>query len=452
MLIMKKGQNKFFFGIIFILLIIVISFLYNIDYSVAATGDEKCKANDPARACIDATLLLTGDCIETPNTSDLCAGPNFEDLKFQCCKNITMPPVITCGTKYPGDGQCKPSADPCPTDFSEDTSADLCEPNNKCCHKYATQINYILQVPLFGYTKATGINDYISNIYKYGLIVLVPIVILIIIIAGMMWILAGGDIPAIKRAKNYISGAIIGLIIAVLSYYILSLIGLTKLNPLQVQYIVAVPPEDLNDEYFVGLESYTANQEAAPANTPVGESIPGLESSCGSVPIYRQGGRSPWGKKSYGGCGTYGSSACGATSFAMVVSSYGVNKDPYAAGEGILVPCGCRPCNGGTDGNCFTSRKPCALNKVGFKGVQIAQGKVIQYVQTGKPIIASVGTCKFTAHRHYIVLACWKDNKFYVHDPNAKHPSPWPSAPQEVFGCAAPRFYYIAPANKFQPI
>lgn len=357
----------------------------------------------------------------------------------------------TCATKYPDDGKC--AAGTTCSEGSADTAAGLCEANQICCHKNAettkspalTEIN--LQIPILELKSVKNIADYIGYVYNASLILILPFVIIVIIYGGIEWLgAAGRDAEGINKAKKRIFHGIIGLSIILLSYLLLDLVGITKLSAPDVSYIL---PEDINDYYFVGTDSYPINSGSSGGTAPDGVS------PCG-VPIYRQGGKAPWRREIYGkgkkGCGTYGGGGCGATSFAMVLTYYGKNLNPLQAGDDILVPCGCRPCGDGTNRYCFDSnKKPCALNKVGFKGIQIPENKVIQYVQKGKPIIASVGNCKFTANRHFIVLGCWQNNKFYVNDPNAAHPSPWISTKEEVFNCNAPAYFYIAPSNKFQP-
>ncbi len=444
---MKKIKKflKYFIKINAILFIVFYFLIFSL--SARAADDANCIAKGSDWSCVDTTLVSTAQCEPTSSGGvRFCDAPQYDDIKYRCCKGVTATANTGagCGLKYPDDGQC---IDSCSASQFEDSESGLCPTDKKCCHTYGEQLNYKLQVPIFQTAEVKSFADYIANIYNYSFYVLVPIVIVIIIWAGFKWILAGGDITKIQEAKKYISGAVVGLIIAVLSYTILSLYGITNVGSLQVQYIGA------DDEYFIGAESYAANVENSGLMGETNPAVPGVNTATG-VPVYRQGDGSPWARKPYGGCGTYGSSACGATSFAMVLSFYGVKKDPYQAGEGILVPCKCRFCGKGTDGNCFTNSKPCALNKVGFKGVQITQSKVINYLAAGKPLIASVGApnCKFTKHRHYIVLAGLSGGKIIVHDPNAKHPSPWPSTPREIFGCAAPRFYYIAPADKYSPL
>ncbi|MBD3359899.1 MAG: hypothetical protein GF365_04310 [Candidatus Buchananbacteria bacterium] len=107
------------------------------------------------------------------------------------------------------------------------------------------QAELTLQVPLLGYTKASGIAEYIGKIYEASLYIIVPIVIVIIIFAGIKWIFAGGDVSKIKEAKKYITSAFIGLTIALLSYVILSFIGITELGTPEIKHIEEIESPDI---------------------------------------------------------------------------------------------------------------------------------------------------------------------------------------------------------------
>ncbi len=116
----------------------------------------------------------------------------------------------------------------------------------------ADQPNLDLQVPIFGYTKATNIAEYIGKIFEYALFLIVPIAIVMIMWGGFMWVFSGAYPPAIKTAKTYITSAILGLVLAALSYAILSFIGLTTLNLPGLQTIKGeeIPEFDLKELEF----------------------------------------------------------------------------------------------------------------------------------------------------------------------------------------------------------
>ncbi len=113
--------------------------------------------------------------------------------------------------------------------------------------KTTAEPNIILEVPLLSYSKATNIAEYIKNIYKASLYIIIPFIIVIIIGSGILWILAGGDKKLISTAKERIKFALIGLGIALFSYVLLSFVGITELKPPQVEYIEAEEALDAED-------------------------------------------------------------------------------------------------------------------------------------------------------------------------------------------------------------
>ncbi|MBN1325946.1 C40 family peptidase [Candidatus Falkowbacteria bacterium] len=150
--------------------------------------------------------------------------------------------ALTCAEKYPGDGKCMPKC----TGIAGDYTTELCPTGQSCCHKYAAPATYTLQVPIFGYVQVSGIDQYIINIYQYAIPVIVILAVIIIMMGGIMWMLAAGNISKIKRAKEFISGAIIGVIIALLSAQILALVGISSIKPLQVEVVSEIEAPDTN--------------------------------------------------------------------------------------------------------------------------------------------------------------------------------------------------------------
>jgi len=148
--------------------------------------------------------------------------------------------ALTCKEKYPNDGYCtgiQLSKSSCGTSYVEDTEAGLCTEGAAytCCHQYGMPANLTLQVPLFGYTKAKDFPEYVGKIFEYAMYAIVPLTIIMIIVGGVMWVLAHNDVQKIKKAKERITYAITGLILALLSYTILGYLGLTTLPSLQIQ-------------------------------------------------------------------------------------------------------------------------------------------------------------------------------------------------------------------------
>ncbi|MCX6746341.1 MAG: hypothetical protein NTX00_05025 [Candidatus Parcubacteria bacterium] len=208
----------------------------------------------------------------------------FSVLYFPFSTNVyAADDTQTCAQKYPGKGKCIATdviCEYCPEESNEKcidlSTTSLCpaaESDQQCCFNpsaiaqtVTTPTGLQLEVPIFKYKIATNIADYIKTIYKYTLYILVPIGIVIIIWAGIQWIVAGGNVAKIKEAKKYISGAIVGILIGLLSYVILSFIGITSLTNPSLEYIqpiaVDIPSSDSD------IPNVNESQGSANANYP----------------------------------------------------------------------------------------------------------------------------------------------------------------------------------------
>ncbi len=83
-----------------------------------------------------------------------------------------------------------------------------------------------LQIPLpfFGVSDSPDLSEYLTGIYRLLIGAGILFAIVMIIIAGYQWIFAGGSADKIGNAKKRIFSAVIGLILALLSYVILNAI------------------------------------------------------------------------------------------------------------------------------------------------------------------------------------------------------------------------------------
>lgn len=86
-----------------------------------------------------------------------------------------------------------------------------------------------LQIPIFDYSEATSLPEYISNIFRYAMIIIVPLAIIMVMLGGIQWIQAAGNSQKIGEAKKRISSAFLGLILGLLTYTLLSFVGITQL-------------------------------------------------------------------------------------------------------------------------------------------------------------------------------------------------------------------------------
>lgn len=140
---------------------------------------------------------------------------------------VNQAAALTCEEKYPNDGYCQEYCESEKFD-NVDEEAGLCPGANEvCCHQYTQLLEYELEEPIFGFSTASGIADYVIAIFNLGIAAIIPITIIVIMSAGVQWILAGGNVPKIKKAQKRISMAVIGLTLALLTYTVLSFLNLT---------------------------------------------------------------------------------------------------------------------------------------------------------------------------------------------------------------------------------
>lgn len=105
-----------------------------------------------------------------------------------------------------------------------------------------------LQVPIFGYTTAKNIGEYVLKIFGYALYIIVPLAVVVIMWGGVLWTISGGNPKMAQKAKSYITSAVLGVVLASLSYLILSLIGLNELKNPSVQKIMGI--STINPELY----------------------------------------------------------------------------------------------------------------------------------------------------------------------------------------------------------
>jgi len=90
---------------------------------------------------------------------------------------------------------------------------------------------YQLLQPLGGGAEETmNLSSYIDRMIKIGIVLAALFAVIVIVIAGFMYITAGGNTGTIEKAKGYIWDALIGLLIAVGFWLILVTINPDLLN------------------------------------------------------------------------------------------------------------------------------------------------------------------------------------------------------------------------------
>jgi hypothetical protein len=93
------------------------------------------------------------------------------------------------------------------------------------------------------YVDIPWIADYIVSVYRYAVFLGSILSIFLLMIGGIQWLISKGDSAQINAARKRITNAVIGLILIVSSYIILTSINpdLTQLNPLHIPVVENEP-------------------------------------------------------------------------------------------------------------------------------------------------------------------------------------------------------------------
>ncbi len=76
-----------------------------------------------------------------------------------------------------------------------------------------------------GENEFANLGTFIQYIYRYGFIIGSVIAVVMVMLAGVLWIFSGGSQELIGKARKHISNAIIGLVLLALSYTILNMVN-----------------------------------------------------------------------------------------------------------------------------------------------------------------------------------------------------------------------------------
>lgn len=121
------------------------------------------------------------------------------------------------------------------------------------------------EVSFGGKTQFTDIGDYISTVYTYALRIAAILAVIMIIIAGVQYVTSGGNSEMISSAKKRITGSLIGLFIAYMSYFILNSINPNLVN-LRLPQVSLIKPQVLTSEFCSDIP-ITSNVMLAEAPT-----------------------------------------------------------------------------------------------------------------------------------------------------------------------------------------
>jgi len=104
---------------------------------------------------------------------------------------------------------------------------------------YSPSIGVNLNIPVLGHTTVKGFDEYLALAYKFLLPAMSLIAVVMVMVGGLEYVIAGGSSKRIDKAKTRISNALIGLVLLMSAYAIASLLDprLVNLNALKMPLI-----------------------------------------------------------------------------------------------------------------------------------------------------------------------------------------------------------------------
>ncbi|MFA5413560.1 MAG: pilin, partial [Patescibacteria group bacterium] len=116
---------------------------------------------------------------------------------------------------------------------------------------YAKPVPATLEISLGGLSEVSDPAQYISQLYQWTISVTGILAGIMIMIGGLLYLTAGGSPERVSNAKSYISNALIGLILALTSYFLLQTVNPALLNlrfPKVPLVQAVVPPSDFCED------------------------------------------------------------------------------------------------------------------------------------------------------------------------------------------------------------
>lgn len=261
------------------------------------------------------------------------------------------------------------------------------------------------------------LGEYIEAVYNWLIPVGGLLAVVIIMIAGLQWMVARGNTSRIGKAKDRIRNAVTGIIL---------LLGAATLanimNPQLLTYdslkIRAIKSEFVSTEdTFSDVSDPNLNL----SDPPVTESDVAIIGTNGVTYFTQRGNDTNY------SCGTtVETSGCGPTSAAMVYHTLGVEEATpsyvaqYFLAEGFRACDSSCNCNG-TYYGAFTDSSIAKDN--GIRGEQFSiddTNGIYNALEEGEMFIVSVGPSIFTSSGHFIVLTgVTEDGQISINDPNS---------------------------------
>jgi len=107
----------------------------------------------------------------------------------------------------------------------------------------------------------TDIGDFLKYNYNIGLGIAGILAVIMIVVAGIQWVTSGGNSEMISSAKKRIGGALIGLLIAYLSYTILNIVNPALVN-LRLPQVYMIRPIKTVPRFCKDIESASTTKFA----------------------------------------------------------------------------------------------------------------------------------------------------------------------------------------------
>ncbi len=459
----------------------------------AAKGGQSLKLNGRA-CCLCGIGLGDGQCVQSPN--DSCLGME-KSANNPVLKTYTCRPLLAeeCATISSGSKGFCPNI---PIEATSFTGKKIDGPPVATAPELNIPIPGLQLKPVITAEKGTynipWLGQYIAAVYNYVISAAVIAAAVMMTYGGFLYIMGSNGVGSVNSAKSIISDALIGLFLVIALFTIIktfasgsvtnSTISIQNISPVGValeqvnQGIQPAPGEDVSD-YLRATKQTLADVADGPSpqkpGTPEAAAPPipkapstgdssGINPNCNpkdKIVRYAQA-QAPWGAKPFGKqplctgedrktygdssgapcCMSYGDSACGPTSLAMVLKAYGENVTPETLGA-LGIDNGMRNCNSGgmsPEALVGLGRYPdyqvdYSIDDTRQSGKKQKAGKNLPLLnatlQQGKPVIVLCQNCtvkrvkdgKFLTEKkfggHFMLLTgVYDDGNYALNDPS----------------------------------
>ncbi len=166
---------------------------------------------------IDDMLTL---CTYYCGTSNTCGGGGVREVR-STTSSITIAQTSETSAQCWSKSDCMKKTGNCQPCF--ESQATVCGENRGFC--YAKPVPATLEISLGGLREVSDPAQYISTLYQWGISVTGILAGIMIMLGGLLYLTAGGSPERLSNAKGYISNALIGLILALTSYFLLQTVN-----------------------------------------------------------------------------------------------------------------------------------------------------------------------------------------------------------------------------------